>query len=887
MSSWLNKDVLIVSPAPVVPLNYGNRLRIHRVCERLKAQGARLHFLLYPAEADWRFRLPRAAFQAHQALFDTFHIAPPTRPLHTGAEGTHHALDEWWDPAIGQYLDWLCHIQRFDAAIVNYTWLSRALDHLPGGCLKILDTHDRFSGRKELFIANGLEPEFFYMEAEEEARAFARADVVWAIKREEAEVFRTMTDVPVLTVPHIDPVTRLDAPRGEYLRIGLIGANNNLNRENFERFLDDCVAHVRQHLTQVEVVVAGSVCKTLRPREEKFIRFLGYVDQTEDFYRAVDAVVVPMQFSTGLKIKTAEALSFAKPVLALAHAFEGFHPGHPWHTLSDNAEILAAVADLARRPAVLKDLEQASLRAAAATDAEVEEALAATQALHRKIRQPTFWIALNAEEARAQPLLVDHALECAEFLRHLFPSTGVLFIGPGSPDEEFCARLSGIGPVALARDAGDAAPEDPPPALVIATMEEIRAATLGLWAATMRALPAFADLPPRSAFLPLEALLLSASTDPQATDAGLVAALERFAEGQVLCAQALEAGLLPRLARRGWDFLLVPFLRGSWAAPQVQRLRGLAARPGLEHLTPPLPGPGRTLLDGAAGVAGLVAQILLRGRSERYSLPAKTPFPGWLQEILLRAGSGLDTSVDEALAMGSDSLGHDDLDRALRSDAGWARVWAMGRLLLDPERGGAAAGAAGPGAGAAPGPVPDQPLADGETPLAGLPQVEPDGIPTLGFSRLGPDATLLGQEAYFAQVRFYRPENLGFEALDAQFHNLRLGPSAIRRLSLRFFFEGEAVRLHLRRNDCSADAFADPASRWQQDDWGPFVIYKIDAALVSAYGEGLAGPDLDALAEALNLIRGLDRQIGPRLTGAALDDWGRIAQALHSCALLG
>lgn len=879
MSSWQNKDVLILSPAPVVPLNFGNRLRIHRVCARLKAQGARLHFLLYPAEADWRLRLPRAALQAHQALFDTFHIAPPTRPLHTGAEGTHHTLDEWWDPAIGTYLDWLCRIQRFDAAVVNYTWLSKALDHLPDGCLKILDTHDRFSGRKELFIANGLEPEFFYMEAAEEARAFARADVVWAIKWEEAEVFRTMTSTPVLTLPHIDPVTRLDTPRGEFLRIGLIGANNNLNRENFERFLDNCVSHVRQHLTQVEVVVAGSVCKVLRPRKEKFIRFLGYVETTEDFYRAVDAVVVPMQFSTGLKIKTAEALSFGKPLLALAHAFEGFHPGHPWHTLADNAEILAAVADLARRPAVLEDLEQASLRAAAATDAEVEEALTATLTLHRPIRQPTFWIALNAEEAQAQPLLVDHVLECAEFLRHLFPSTGVLFLGPGSPDDEFCARLSAIGPIVLAREPGEGRPDDPHPALLVATQGEVRAATVGLWAATARALPLFHDLPALRAFLPLEALALSSAIDSQASDATLLAALEGFAEGQVLCAQTLEARVLVRFAQRGWEFLLVPFLRGAFSAPLMQRLRNQPARPGLEHLALPVPAPERALLDGVAGVAVAVADMLARGRSERYALPGETAVNGLLREMLLRAGSTLDITVDEALATGADSLGHEDLDRALRSDAGWARVWAVGKSLLDPE------GAGGAEEAGAPGPVASDPAADG--PPGSLPQAEPDGQPTLGFSRLGPEDTLLGHEAYFAQVQFYRPENLGFEALDAQFQNLRLGPSAIRRLSLRFFFEGQAVRLFLRRNDCSANAFTDPASRWQQDDWGPFVIYKLDAALTSAYGEGLAGADLDALAEALNLIRALDRQIGPRLSGIALDDWGRIAQALHACRLLG
>lgn len=435
-------------------------------------------------------------------------------------------------------------------------------------------------------------------------------------------------------------------------------------------------------------------------------------------------------------------------------------------------------------------------------------------------------------------------------------------------------RLRGPGP-----RPGRAAARGSAPALVIAPLAELRAATLGLWAATTQALAAFADMPARSVVLPLEALALSAAGDPLATDAALLASLEGFAEGQTLCAQALDPRVLPLLSQRGWDLILLPFLRGGWAAPLMQQLRAGPVRPGMSPVILPAPAPGRELLDGAAAVADLVDRMLAQGRPERFSLSMETPVSGLLREILLRAGATLDIGVDEALAAGADSLGHEDLDRALRNDAGWTHVWAQGKALLHRD----GAGTAGP----AEQPVPVPAGAGLEDPAAGPPQAGPEAVPTLGFCRLGPEDTLLGSEAYFAQLRFYRPENLGFEALDAQFQNLRLGRSAIRRLSLRFFFEGAAVRLFLRGNDCSADAFTDPESRWQQDDWGPFVIYRIDTALTSAYGEGLAGADLDALTEALNLIRALDDQIRPRLSGQALDDWGRIAQALRSCALAG
>jgi len=878
--TWADKDVLIVSPAPVFPRDFGNRQRIARICERLTDLGARVHFLLYPAEADWRHRLPLAAMQAHGAAFHAFHIVPPTRGLHTGAMGTHHLRDEWWDPAIGTYLDWLTRLQRFDAAIVNYTWLSKALTHLPDNTLKILDTHDQFSGRKELFLAHGMEPEFFYMEPAEEAAALTRADVVWAIKREEAEVFRTLTDKPVLTVPHMGAVLPRITPPGDYLRVGLIGASNNLNATNFERFLDDAVAYVRRNLTQVEITVAGSVCKVLRPRPERFIRMLGYVDRLEDFYDQIDCAVVPMQFSTGLKIKTAEALAFGKPLIALDHAFEGFHPTHPFHTLTTNAEILIAIERLARSPETLADLAKASLTTAAASEAEVQAGLQATIALNQPIRAGAFWLTLNAEECRTLPMLLDQVLELAEFLSPQIPRLGFLFTGPGLPDDDFCARLAWFGPVVLAGEVTAEARALLPPSLIPADPALIRQHTSGVWIATRHAAGMFRDMPPGTVFVAADALAISHAANPSASDADFISDLAAFGPGQICAASAISAPIAALILRNGWDGVLLPFLRGGWSAPFLAALRGVPVRIAAEDvpMAPALaagPDQGRAMLDSMATGATVLVEAAAKGRAMTYRLPKGDPLPFAL-EYLVRAGSvvALDQSV-----LDRSVLDHETLDQALRGNAGWAPLLQQITALVGYKR--------APAAERSSGPEPETVDQAQAIPTAAPPAAAPSAGqgPTLGFSRLSPEQTLLGGETRFSQMQVYRPTGMVLDALDVLFLDAEMAGHPFQRLALRFFFEAGETQIFVRRNDCSADAFQDAASVWQEDDWGRFVIYRLGVTLRSSYDHGLAGADIHLLVEALNAVAQVDAGVAPRLSGEVLDRWGQAAAALKTCDL--
>ena len=362
-TSWKGARVLVLSPTPTHPQDYGNRKRIFQVCSRLKERGARIVFLHYPSEAEWRQQIPVRAEADMTKAWDRYYMIPPTRGVHADPKGDHHTIDEWWDDAIGGFLQWLFSVETFDAFIVNYTWLSKAFQYAPKSVAKILDTNDRFAGRKELLARNGVAPEFFYTTEKEERIALGRADIVWAIKDQERLEFAKLVDRPVLTLLHLDSGIEMAVPPPDpegYLRVGIIGARNNVNLTNISKFLKEAIPVFDRYFAPIKLVLAGSVCEMFKQVDTRFVEVMGEVEDTADFYRTIDLAAIPMMFSTGLKIKAGEAISLRFPFVCLAHAFEGYPAKHPFHALGTFRELAEKLVEVSFNRSALQALRAAS-----------------------------------------------------------------------------------------------------------------------------------------------------------------------------------------------------------------------------------------------------------------------------------------------------------------------------------------------------------------------------------------------------------------------------------------------------------------------------------------------------------------------------------------------
>lgn len=414
-------DVLVLSPTPTAPTDQGNRKRIHAICTELKRHGARVHFLHYPHE--WWFSFaPMDLADEMRRQWDSFHLVPTTRPLHTRAAGDDHTIDEWWDPAIGDYLKWLFERQHFDAFIVNYTYLSKAFEYAPPHVLRILDTHDKFSHRRQLLEQNGIEREFFYTTPDQEAIALDRAQLVWAIKDEEAEFFRSISKTPCITMPHVEPrrrIARKRLPKDEgYLVIGMLGARNAINVSNARQFVDEVLPIFRSQLAPIRIRFAGGMCSALGDLANlPGVDVMGRVDEVEEFYEAVDVVVVPLAFSTGLKIKAVEAFASGMPIVAIGHALEGIPVDHACHRCTSMRELAEHCLALAYAPERLESLREATAETYALVE---QQAAAAFEQTIARVRQRTrIVVTLSRRFFDAESLYREHVVQTLHYLRHL------------------------------------------------------------------------------------------------------------------------------------------------------------------------------------------------------------------------------------------------------------------------------------------------------------------------------------------------------------------------------------------------------------------------------------------------------------------------------------
>jgi glycosyltransferase involved in cell wall biosynthesis len=466
--SWAGLNLLVVSPTPTHPQDHGNRKRIFEICAELKRRGARIEFVHYPGEHDWRHTWPTRRDNEMRAAWDSYQLVPPSRGLHESSRGPDHLIDEWADPSLGHFIAWACRVRAYDAVIVNYTWMSFCFEAVPKGVFRICDTHDVFGGRRALLEANGIEAEFFHTTKSEEARGLARADLVWAIKAAEESYFRDELGLAnCLTMLHADPERgwwRRPPSTDGWLRAGVIGARNNVNRRNLEAFLAEALPAFEAYMAPVKILIAGGLSEHFEGYNHPNVEAIGRVAEIEDFYRGVDVVIAPMRFSTGLKIKVSEALASGAPVLAHAHAMEGYPSNEPMHQLASFREMALALATLSFDRTPLTALARRSRAVCQAIRRNVSDALDETRRQVTAGMAQTICVVAPAEALDPRSLLHDHLLQALDYLRFVAPLA--LYLSGRPPEkmefdllQRFSMRRQVFVEPELAAAMGERAPE--------------------------------------------------------------------------------------------------------------------------------------------------------------------------------------------------------------------------------------------------------------------------------------------------------------------------------------------------------------------------------------------------------------------------------------------
>lgn len=350
--------ILAISPTPSHPQDAGNRARIHALLAGLKAAGHQVHLCLLDRENP-----SPAARDAMRAAWDELIEVPHDRAAERRSLGELNAIDDWVQPAAeAAFAALAARRPGFEMVLVEYVFLSRALEFFGGDTLRVIDTHDIFGGRAEGLASLGLQNRFFATTPAEEAKGLDRAHIVLAIQEEEAALLRGRTRARVLTLGHLPADRRPPLPgraADGWVAIGYLGSPNPLNTRALGRFLAALDPPALAALGG-EMVVAGGAARELR--EGAGLRPLGPVADADALYGAVDLVVNPHEGGTGLKIKTVEALARGRPVIGTAEAFAGLPAEAHFHAARDAAEVAALTRRCVAEPGFRAEVAAASAR---------------------------------------------------------------------------------------------------------------------------------------------------------------------------------------------------------------------------------------------------------------------------------------------------------------------------------------------------------------------------------------------------------------------------------------------------------------------------------------------------------------------------------------------
>lgn len=342
-------NVLVIAPMPSHPATQGNRQRALDIGRAFQRHGATITYLYWTAEG-----LAGDVAKKMGLAWEEVSLVQPHGFKERRSHEPFYGIDDWYHEAIGERVKELCKTRHFDVCIVNYVWLSAALECLPPDCVRVIDTHDVFGGRAEQFYKIGLKPQWYYTSPSEETIGLDRADFAIAIQDEEAELLKTRTRAVVETVGFLArPIALGPRPPGDedHIHVGYIGSSNPFNVASVLEF---CAALERRPLPEkVRLLAAGPICSVLRSIPGQPFELLGLVDELASFYEQIDISINPMTGGTGLKIKTIEALAFGVSVVGTPDAFAGIPTEQPEHRCADADAVVAAIAASCASPETL------------------------------------------------------------------------------------------------------------------------------------------------------------------------------------------------------------------------------------------------------------------------------------------------------------------------------------------------------------------------------------------------------------------------------------------------------------------------------------------------------------------------------------------------------
>ena len=335
----MKKKILVISPVPSHPQNQGNRARIYNLLVNIKEMGQDVYFVHIKQEVGnsksmqqcWRekyysipYERPKTAYKKPIKKLGQKIVRKLCSLVDSDPKFT-YMIDDWYDDSINEVLNDLSKSINPDVVIVEYVFLSKALECFGKNVLKIIDTHDIFADRYKLYQQNKQRPRWFSTTKKEENKGLSRADIVIAIQQKEADILtKRLKNTKVVIVGHLVSLYQLTKEKLNK-KILFIGSRNRINVNGINYFIKDVFSQIKLKFYDAQLILAGDICNVVESFDGCIK--LGRVDNLKDAYELADLVINPILFGTGLKIKNIEALGYSKPLVTTTVGAEGIENG--------------------------------------------------------------------------------------------------------------------------------------------------------------------------------------------------------------------------------------------------------------------------------------------------------------------------------------------------------------------------------------------------------------------------------------------------------------------------------------------------------------------------------------------------------------------------------
>ena len=109
----------------------------------------------------------------------------------------------------------------------------------------------------------------------------------------------------------------------EILFLGSLFSPNQISIEWF-------MQKVLPNLKDIQLNIVGKGFETKKKEYEKYrnVNVIGSVPQLDNYYYRHSAVVLPIKYGAGMKVKTAEAMMYGRRIFATDEALEGYDVGN-------------------------------------------------------------------------------------------------------------------------------------------------------------------------------------------------------------------------------------------------------------------------------------------------------------------------------------------------------------------------------------------------------------------------------------------------------------------------------------------------------------------------------------------------------------------------------